>query len=252
MAISTEKQPSEVRPDIWPALVSIALVGVVAMVLGQNLGLVPLFFSAGLLVVLLSLVGVLFVEARRARRRVPLMRMLGQTAAAIASLELAVAVVSVAVQLREPDFTAGELLRYAASLWIMNILIFAVWYWEMDTGGPHARHAMACYTSQDFVFPQRQIREHDDWQPGFIVYLFLAFTTSTAFSPTDTLVLSDRARLLMMAQSAISLITLALLAARAVSLFDAETKSAPSAPQESSLSPGAHLSRAAAWLRASA
>ena len=110
------------------------------------------------------------------------------------------------------------LLRDAALIWCVNIGVFALWYWNLDAGGPAKRHP-GRHASADFAFPQQQ--QDDDgvvegWSPGFIDYLFLAFNTSTAFSPTDTLVLARRMKVLMMLQSAISLLIVAVLAARAI------------------------------------
>ena len=108
-------------------------------------------------------------------------------------------------------------LRDAGLIWIVNILIFALWYWEIDGGGPGRRHREG-YHSSDFVFPQLTLDQKDGppWCPSFVDYLFLAFNTSTAFSPTDTLVLSRRIKLLVMTQSLISLMVLAIIAARAI------------------------------------
>ena len=119
-----------------------------------------------------------------------------------------------------------QLLRSAASLWLTNVLVFALWYWRLDAGGPHARDARAGHESGAFVFPQMTpiadgICDTDGpgWSPHFIDYLFLAFNTSTAFSPTDTPVLTRWAKVLMMLQSLISLTVLAVLAARAVNIL---------------------------------
>jgi hypothetical protein len=119
----------------------------------------------------------------------------------------------------------ATLLRAAASLWGTNVLIFGCWYWRLDAGGPHRRSLQASHTEGDFLFPQMTLGPHTkvpfdpDWSPRFVDYLFLAFNTSTAFSPTDTAVLSRWAKGLMMIQSAISLATLALLAARAINIL---------------------------------
>ena len=119
-----------------------------------------------------------------------------------------------------------DLLRASAALWISNILVFASWYWRLDAGGPHAREARGAHTDGTFLFPQmtlnRQTRtdlHEQGWSPGFVDYLFLAFNTSTAFSPTDCPVLTRWAKLLMMVQSLISLATVVLLAARAVNIL---------------------------------
>ena len=112
------------------------------------------------------------------------------------------------------------LLLSAGTLWWTNILVFASWYWRLDAGGPNARDRRDSHTDGAFLFPQMTIEgDKDSWTPGFVDYLFLAFNTSTAFSPTDAPVLSRWAKILMMTQSSISLATLALLAARAVNIL---------------------------------
>lgn len=121
---------------------------------------------------------------------------------------------------REPP---GALLRSAAGLWMTNVLVFALWYWRLDAGGPHAREGASGPIRSAFLFPQMTRPESEQqgapWSPQFVDYLFLAFNTSTAFSPTDTAVLSRGAKLAMMAQALISLLILALLAARAVNIL---------------------------------
>lgn len=112
-----------------------------------------------------------------------------------------------------------ELLRSALALWGGNVLVFACWYWRMDAGGPHARDLRGQHSSGAFLFPQMSIPSGAKWKPGFVDYLFLAFNTSTAFSPTDCPVLSRWAKLLMMLQSSISLATIAILAARAINIL---------------------------------
>jgi Protein of unknown function (DUF1345) len=114
-----------------------------------------------------------------------------------------------------------ELLRAAASLWVANVLVFASWYWRLDAGGPHQRDLRDKHTEGAFLFPQMVIsgKQARNWRPGFVDYLFLAFNTSTAFSPTDVPVLSRWAKVMMMVQASISLVTVALLAARAVNIL---------------------------------
>ncbi|GFO56760.1 hypothetical protein GMSM_37670 [Geomonas sp. Red276] len=119
-----------------------------------------------------------------------------------------------------------ELLRSAAALWLSNILVFASWYWRLDAGGPHKRAQRGDHSHGAFLFPQMTMpteKRHaaglHEWTPNFVDYLFLAFNTSTAFSPTDVPVLSRWAKVLMMTQSLISLLVIALLAARAVNIL---------------------------------
>lgn len=118
------------------------------------------------------------------------------------------------------------LLRSAVLLWVTNVLVFALWYWRLDAGGPHAREAKAGHDTGSFLFPQMTLEgpagcepDGTPWSPEFIDYLFLAFNTSTAFSPTDVPVLSRWAKVLVMLQSMISLAVVALLAARAVNIL---------------------------------
>jgi uncharacterized membrane protein len=122
--------------------------------------------------------------------------------------------------------TPLQLLIAAAALWISNMLVFACWYWRLDAGGPSQRDLNVSHTDGAFLFPQmildpelRREMGEDRWRPGFIDYLFLAFNTSTAFSPTDVPVLSRWAKVLMMIQSIISLATIAILAARAINIL---------------------------------
>jgi uncharacterized membrane protein len=115
---------------------------------------------------------------------------------------------------------AGPLLSTGAAIWLTNIIAFALWYWQFDRGGPAAR-AHARRHIPDFQFVQMQSPElaHPDWEPAFVDYLYLSFTNATAFSPTDVLPLSRWAKLTMLAQSLVSLVTVALVIARAVNVL---------------------------------
>jgi uncharacterized membrane protein len=116
--------------------------------------------------------------------------------------------------------TAGPLLLTGAAIWLTNVIVFALWYWELDRGGPAAR-AVAPRPHPDFLFAQMQSPElaPDDWEPAFADYLYLSFTNATAFSPTDVLPLSRWAKLTMMLHSLVSLATVALVIARAVNIL---------------------------------
>jgi len=117
--------------------------------------------------------------------------------------------------------TPKALLRSAVALWVTNILVFALWYWKLDGGGPLRRELPNGMSKSSFLFPQMLAWGKRDslWVPNFVDYLFLAFNTSTAFSPTDTAVLSRGAKLGTMLQALISLTIIALLAARAVNIL---------------------------------
>jgi uncharacterized membrane protein len=138
--------------------------------------------------------------------------------AVIITVGLVAAVLGLAAALpahREPPVT---LLRAAADLWVTNVLVFAYWYWKLDAGGPNVRDARG-HQNGAFFFPQFMQKATTPWRPGFIDYLFLAFTTSTAFSPTDTPVLSQWAKVLMMLQATISFTTVTVLIARAINIL---------------------------------
>ena len=123
-----------------------------------------------------------------------------------------------------------DLLRSAAALWAVNILVFASWYWRLDAGGPAERGKLPGHHHGAFYFPQMSMPEEvrnmtceENWKPGFIDYLFLAFNTSAALSPADTGALTRWAKVLMMLQSMISLTIIVLLAARAVNIIQNKT-----------------------------
>jgi hypothetical protein len=128
--------------------------------------------------------------------------------------------------------SAATLLLHGMQIWLTNIIVFALWYWELDGDGPDARaHANAAseFKNADFLFPQMQqmaMASSCDaaymdplWKPQFFDYLYLSFTNCTAFSPTDVMPLSRWAKFLMMVEALISLITVAIVLARAVSLI---------------------------------
>ena len=115
------------------------------------------------------------------------------------------------------------LLLDALNIWATNVIIFALWYWALDRGSP-ATKGTRPDANNDFLFTQQQPAGetclHPGWTPGFIDYLFLAFTNATAFSPADTFPLTVRAKLLMMAEAGISFATIALVASRAVGILN--------------------------------
>lgn len=125
-----------------------------------------------------------------------------------------------------------HLLISSVILWMANIFVFALWYWNLDAGGPHKRELREFNGITAFLFPQTQLTLMDgskmpdqikDWQPNFMDYLFLAFNTSTAFSPTDTPVLTKWAKGMSMIQALISLTIVMVLAARAINIINSNT-----------------------------
>jgi uncharacterized membrane protein len=115
---------------------------------------------------------------------------------------------------------AGPLLVTGGVIWLTNVIIFGLWYWELDRGGPVAR-ANATRIYPDFQFPQMTSPQMapPDWEPMFGDYLYVSFTNATAFSPTDTMPLSRWAKIAMTIQAAVSIVTVALVVARAVNIL---------------------------------
>jgi len=122
----------------------------------------------------------------------------------------------------------AKLLTAGLQIWITNVLVFAMWYWELDAGGPEARaHAPSCadFQRSAFLFPQMAFGDQKlgcvdpDWKPLFMDYLFLAFTNASAFSPADTFPLSRIGKGLMMAEAFTSFITIGVVVSRAVGII---------------------------------
>lgn len=208
------KKPTGMAPR-WAAIIGMLAVGVLYAALPPHLRVGPswllLAIEAGLLLPLLI--------PRLAKRRLShrTTRTLLLLLLCIITLALAVGVALLIITLAI-DKNAVTLLREAAVLWCINILVFALWYWELDGGGPLERHQCG-HQAADFLFPQQANGNPQQWAPHFLDYLFLAFTGATAFSPTDTMPLTRTAKASMMIEAILSLTILVLLAARAVNIL---------------------------------
>jgi hypothetical protein len=205
----------------WPAVLALLAVGGLRLSLPESLSVGPDW----LLIVVIAVLLIPTVWARR-RGMDNVNRVLGYLLTSIVTLDMIWSLGLLVAALPAHRQAPQELLRSAAALWITNILVFASWYWRLDAGGPRERELRGVHTDGAFLFPQMTLDEQGKremgeqcWSPGFVDYLFLAFNTSTAFSPTDCPVLSTWAKLLMMVQALISLTTVALLAARAVNIL---------------------------------
>ncbi len=122
--------------------------------------------------------------------------------------------------LNGPATSGRPLVLAGVEIWITNILLFAVWYWELDRGGPIARR-LEQMRAPDFLFPQMTDAHLGgiDWRAGYIDYLYTSFTNASAFSPTDTMPLTPTAKMLMLVQSTASLVTIGMVVARAVNIL---------------------------------
>ena len=200
----------------WPAVLAVLAVGGLNAVLPEELSPGPYWMVFSIVCVLV----ILAVITHRAgllrwNHYLSYVLLSAVTVSLIASLVLLIR------GLLSKSQSPQMLLRGASALWISNVLVFASWYWRLDAGGPNKRDQRAQHTEGAFLFPQMLMsgKQAKSWAPGFVDYLFLAFNTSTAFSPTDVPVLSRWAKLMMIVQASISLTTVALIAARAVNIL---------------------------------
>jgi hypothetical protein len=202
------------REPRWLAMVAVLSVGGLYWALPESLSPGPGWLALALLLPLSILASLLHWRSQYALNQIVGYTILGIiTASMISALVLLIATLP-----GSSKEAARVLLRSAAALWVSNILVFASWYWRLDAGGPNLRELRGEHSDGAFLFPQMSMGDRE-WMPGFVDYLFLAFNTSTAFSPTDVPVLSRWAKVMMMVQSTISLTTLALLAARAINIL---------------------------------
>jgi hypothetical protein len=209
----------EARPEAeprWPAALAILATAALDLVLPE-----PFSFGPGWL--LPAIVSTLMIPTVVAYRsgRLTLNRILSHVVMGVLTASMVWSLAVLIVRLPGHRDTPQELLRAATTLWVANILVFASWYWRLDAGGPNERDRRTSHMYGAFLFPQMMgsSKQARAWRPGFVDYLFLAFNTSTAFSPTDVPVLSRWAKLMMMVQALISLATVALIAARAVNIL---------------------------------
>lgn len=203
----------------WPASVAILAAAGLQLLLPERLGLGPRW---GLPALELVLLGVLIgVNPVRLTREHPGLRTLSLVLVAVLAVANGGSIVLLVHRIvNGSSLSATQLLASGFNVWFQNVIVFGLWYWELDRGGPAARRA-GRHAYADFLFPQMAspgvANEH--WEPQFVDYLYLSFTNSTAFSPTDTMPMSRWAKLLMLLQSAVSLVTVALVAARAVNIL---------------------------------
>ena len=216
-----KKQRRRVEPR-WPNRLAMLAIA------GLHAALPPTLLVGGPRWLLVAVVAVLLVPIMIAHGRGnhALNERLAYVLNGLVTIAMVVSVWLLLKAVTKHEINPQQLLRSAALLWVANILVFASWYWHLDGGGPHKRANTPGHTDGAFLFPQMTMPpeakvaagEHE-WEPNFVDYLFLAFNTSTAFSPTDAPVLSRWAKGLMMIQAIISLLVIALLAGRAVNIL---------------------------------
>jgi hypothetical protein len=226
MAASTQTKPvRELKPEPrWAVILAVLAAAGMPFALPRSLNVLPQWIVATIVCVLVAAAVIThYIHQPRLNEFFGYALLLVLTTAQIYSL------ITLILALPTHAEIAQRLLESAAVLWVTNVILFAIWYWRVDAGGPNARDTRPAHIDGAFLFPQmaiiapgtdgRSMAEVEGWRPEFVDYLALSFYTATAFSPTDVPVLSRWAKLMMMVQAIMSLTTVALLAARAVNIL---------------------------------
>jgi hypothetical protein len=198
-------------------LVSVLASGVLYALLPEHLTIGPSWLLLAIELVIMLPITVMWLL----RRPLPyhLTRKLIIVVLGLITVALIVGVALFIITLPQRDQAqASGLLRTAGLLYVFNILLFGLWYWELDGGGPRERH-LAGHLAADFMFPQQVGGDPGNWKPHLLDYLFVAFTTATAFSPTDTYPLTRLAKGLMVLESVVALVIVVLLIGRGVNIL---------------------------------
>jgi hypothetical protein len=205
----------------WQALLAFLAVGAIYLALPRDLIIGPTWMLPTLIVVLLIPTVVTHRTGKRSLNRV-----LGIVINGITTLALIGSVILLVRAIPSHREAPLKLLLSGGLLWLTNVIVFALWYWRLDGGGPTVRHEEKKFGSTSFLFPQMQV-PHDEraqfactgWRPRFLDYLFVAFTQSSTFGPTDAPLLARWAKVLSMIQIFISLSIVILLISRAVGVL---------------------------------
>lgn len=212
--------PHSIEPR-WPVALTILVVLVLLTVLPDRVRLVPAwvpFLLSTIIFAAMAFVPLTGGSGRslRIERLVLLLFYLIVSAGTVASL----AYLTYEMINHSTELGGLELLTSSIAVWVDNVLMFSLLYWQVDRGGPEGRLKQSI-PRRDWAFPQDDIAEAEfaHWHPTFVDYLFLAYTTATAFSPTDALPLTARAKLLMMVESSISLATILVVVSRAINIL---------------------------------
>jgi uncharacterized membrane protein len=211
--------PSRSEP-FWPAQATVLAAIGLQFVLPNRLTVGPFWLMPGLEAALL--IGMFFATPNELEFEHPRRRRLALTMIAFVSAAniYSLGALTDALLASHTPTDGQRLLISGVVIWLTNFLIFGLWYWELDRGGPGKR-ASGDDEAPDFLFPQMSddTIEPLDWRPRFIDYLYVGLTNATAFSPTDTMPLTPMAKSIMGVQSLVSLVTLGLIVSRAVNIL---------------------------------
>jgi len=217
------KKPVQTRriEPRWPVVLTVLAVVFLLAVLPGRIRLFPIWLSYVVAIAVIAPMAAVTLTVSKARwlRAERLMTLLFFVVVGVGTLTGLAYLIHAMVR-RSAEISGLQLLTSSIAFWVTNVLIFSLLYWQIDRGGPEARLNNAS-TKPDWLFPQQGVPGDvpPGWRPVFVDYLFLGFTTATAFSPTDALPLSSRAKILMMFESTISLVTIVIVASRAINIL---------------------------------
>lgn len=214
-ALSTSRPHHLKITPRWASTIGALVFGVLYVFLPEQVTVGPNWLPLLLEAILLFPQVVSWLSHHHLSQRVERLLALGVLAIVTTALGSGILLMSVKIASLQH---ATNLLLISGVFWLANILVFALWYWEIDGGGP-AKRQQAGYQAADFMFPEQANSKGGTWVPHYLDYLFLAFNTATAFSPSDTTPITHQSKVLMMTESLISLLIIALLAARAVNII---------------------------------
>jgi uncharacterized membrane protein len=225
MASYGSPRANNVEPR-WPVLLTVLAVLFLQGLLPGRISIFPrLAAYIAVIAVMLPILAVQFFKKKERWLRIEHVVTLAFCVVAGLSTQVNLYNLVTAITVRQTGITGVQLLSSGISVWITNILIFGLLYWQVDHGGPQPRAVENRGDSQgskpDWLFPQENAADHaaPGWRPEFVDYLFLAFSTATAFSTTDVLPFSPRAKMLMMLESLISLVVIVIVGARSINIL---------------------------------
>ena len=206
----------------WPVAVAILAVIFLLAVLPARVRLFPIWLTYAIGIAVLAPIAAVWLTAAKARwLRVERMGVLFFVVVKVAANLASLAYLIDAMVSRSAEIGGLQLLASSTAVWATNVLMFSLLYWQVDRGGPEARLDHAG-TRPDWLFPQEGAPAEDvppGWRPVFVDYLYLGYSTATAFSTTDAMPLTSRAKMLMMLESTISLLTIVVVASRAINIL---------------------------------
>ena len=206
------------RDPFWPAQLTVLAAIGLSLHLPSYLGVHPVWVIPTIEGVLLA--ALVATTPRERLRPMPQRRGVALGLIGLVSASNLLNLVLLVHRLLHHNTNAHALILAGVEIWITNVLLFTVWYWELDRGGPLARK-LEVLRAPDFLFPQmtEPLLGGMDWRAGYIDYLYTSFTNASAFSPTDTMPLTPMAKMLMLVQSLTSLVTIGMVFARAVNIL---------------------------------